>query len=109
MKKRIIEWIVLGVLVVAIPFAYAAGIAISGLTAITGDAAVYNDVLPIVDVSDTSQAATGSTRKILYEDLTKALISVDSNGMSQSEMAAVGSSGAVFFAGGGWHLESSCC
>lgn len=40
---------------------------ISSLTALTSAAA--GDLLPIVDISDTTQASTGTTKKIAYSDL----------------------------------------
>lgn len=44
-----------------------ADLKISALTALTGVAS--GDVLPIVDISDTTQAASGSTRKVTADEL----------------------------------------
>src|SRR5690349_10867496 len=47
--------------------AFAADVKVSALSALTTPAS--GDLLPIVDISDTSQAATGTTKKITWANM----------------------------------------
>lgn len=58
---------------------------ISQMTSLTGANVASGDLLPIVDVSDTSQAASGTNKKITADELRKAIpVSNNANGVVYS-------------------------
>lgn len=50
---------------------------LSALTAITGDIVASTDLAGVVDVSDTTMAASGTDKKITVAELAAALAAVD--------------------------------
>jgi hypothetical protein len=69
---------------------------ISGLTALTGANAVSGDLLTIVDISDTTMAATGTNKKITLTELQKAPVSAGTaNGVLYLNGSKVATSGSA--------------
>ena len=69
---------------------------ISGLTALTGANAVSGDLLTIVDVSDTTMAATGTNKKITLTELQSAPVSAGTaNGVLYLNGSKVATSGSA--------------
>jgi hypothetical protein len=69
---------------------------ISGLTALTGANAVSGDLLTIVDISDTTMAATGTNKKITLTELQSAPVSAGTaNGVLYLNGSKVATSGSA--------------
>lgn len=67
MKERILTWVVTALFIVAVNAVFAADKKITDLTEIT--AIADNDLMVVVDVSDTTMAASGTNKKITWANV----------------------------------------
>jgi hypothetical protein len=82
-KERILTYLVVLVAVVAVNFVFATDQKITELAAITSLA--DNDLLVVVDVSDTTMAATGTNKKITWANLEAGIDIADLDGYVAEE------------------------